>query len=179
MVLTGQIGKRRGRSTDCYTTAERSYVMSRIRSRGNRTTEIRFLRYCRRFGIRGWKRSSRLFGKPDFVFHDAKLAVFVDGDFWHGNPKNYRVPNRNRDYWKAKIESNRRRDRLVNRTLKRQGWLVFRVWKSDLSWDIEAVLAKLRLLVPNRNTAAESTTTTSPTNQLHPKSKPRHQSRKP
>ena len=147
MKLTGRIGKRLRRSTDCYTTAERSYVMSRIRSQGNRTTELRFLRLCRRYGIKGWKRGSKLFGRPDFVFLSAKLVVFVDGDFWHGNPKTHRPPKSNVEYWTKKILTNKRRDRLVNRTLKGQGWRVFRVWESDLRSDIEAVMAKLRLLI--------------------------------
>ena len=147
MKLTGRIGKRLRRSTDCYTTAERSYVMSRIRSQGNRTTELRFLRFCRRYGIKGWKRGSKLFGRPDFVSLSAKLVGFVDGDFWHGNPKTHRPPKSNVEYWTKKILTNKRRDRLVNRTLKGQGWRVFRVWESDLRSDIEAVMAKLRLLI--------------------------------
>ena len=147
MKLSGRIGKKRGQGTDCYTPAERSYVMSRIRSSGNRTTEIRFLRYCRRYGIKGWKRGSKLFGKPDFVFSERKLAVFVDGDFWHGNPKTHRTPKSNAEYWTKKIHANKRRDRLVNRTLKAQGWQTFRVWESDLRSDMEAVMARLRLLV--------------------------------
>ena len=147
MNLTGRIGKRNGRSTDCYTPAERSYVMSRIKSRGNRTTELRFMRSCRRYGIKGWKRGSKLFGRPDFVFASAKLVVFVDGNFWHGNPKTRRTPKSNVEYWAEKIDGNRRRDRVVSRTLKARGWTVFRVWESDLRTDIEAVMAKLRLLV--------------------------------
>ena len=147
MKLTGRIGKHRGGSTDCYTPAERSYVMSRIRSRGNKTTELRFIRYCRKFGVKGWKRGSKMFGRPDFVFYAAKLVVFVDGDFWHGNPKTCLTPKSNIEYWTKKIRANKRRDKLVTRTLKEQGWRVFRVWESALRNDIEAVMAKLRLLV--------------------------------
>jgi DNA mismatch endonuclease Vsr len=88
-----------------------------------------------------------MFGKPDFVFAQRKLAVFLDGDFWHGNPKTHRIPKSNVEYWTKKIRANKRRDRLVNRTLKLQGWRVFRAWESDLKNDIEAVMAKLRLIV--------------------------------
>jgi len=147
MKLTGRIGRSRIGSTDCYTAAERSYVMSCIRSRGNRTTELRFIRYCRCYRIKGWRRGSKLFGKPDFVFARRKLVVFVDGDFWHGNPKTHMTPKTNSDYWTQKVRSNKRRDRLVNRTLREQGWQVFRVWESSLRTDIEAVMAKLRRLV--------------------------------
>lgn len=105
------------------------------------------MRCCRKFGIRGWRRGSKLFGRPDFVFFQAKIAVFVDGDFWHGKPKSHRTPKSNSAYWSSKIASNRRRDRLVNRALKEQGWQVFRVWESDLRRYTEAVMAKLKLLV--------------------------------
>jgi DNA mismatch endonuclease (patch repair protein) len=147
MKLSGRIGVIRKGSTDCYSVAERSYVMSRIHSFGNRTTELRFVRLCRRHGIKGWRRGSSLFGKPDLVFARCRLAIFIDGDFWHGNPKSQRVPKSNAEYWAKKIQSNRRRDRLVNRTLKEQGWRVFRVWESQLRRDGEAIMAKLRLLV--------------------------------
>jgi DNA mismatch endonuclease (patch repair protein) len=120
--------------------------MSRIRSKGNHTTELRFVRLLRRYRIRGWRRGCNLFGKPDFVFRRAKIAVFIDGDFWHGNPKTYRVPKTNSEYWRTKITSNRRRDRLVNRHLRRSGWTVVRFWESNLR-DEQTVVAKLRLLV--------------------------------
>jgi DNA mismatch endonuclease (patch repair protein) len=121
--------------------------MSRIRSRGNKTTELRFMRCCRMLGITGWRRGSKLFGKPDFVFAQIKLAVFIDGDFWHGNPRTSRLPKSNAEYWTNKIWSNRRRDKLVTKTLTARGWRVFRVWESDLRNDLEAVMAKLRMLV--------------------------------
>ena len=82
MPIGGKTGVPNGSQTDCFTKTERSWVMSRIRSYGNRTTELRFIRFARRFGVIGWRRGSRLFGKPDFVFSRAKLVVFVDGDFW-------------------------------------------------------------------------------------------------
>lgn len=121
--------------------------MSRIRSRANRTTELRFIRFCRKFGITGWRRGSKLFGKPDFVFSRVRVVVFVDGDFWHGNPKTRRTPKTNQEYWEKKIRSNRRRDRLVTKTLKDSGWRVLRVWESELRTGTKAVMAKLRVLV--------------------------------
>lgn len=131
---------------DTFSPQVRSACMSRIRSKGNLTTELRFIRLLRRHQIRGWRRGSKLFGKPDFVFSKPKVAVFIDGDFWHGNPKKYRLPKSNCDYWQKKIEGNRARDRLVTRTLRKQGWTVVRVWESDLR-DGEAIVAKLALLV--------------------------------
>jgi DNA mismatch endonuclease, patch repair protein len=132
--------------TDCFQPDERSRIMSRIRSDGNFTTELRFIRLLREYKITGWRRRSELPGRPDFVFRKCKVAVFIDGDFWHGNPKKYRIPKSNCDYWEQKIERNRKRDREVNRMLKKQGWRVLRIWESSLK-DQEAVIARLQLLL--------------------------------
>jgi DNA mismatch endonuclease (patch repair protein) len=107
--------------------------MARIRSRGNQSTELLMVRLLRKHGVRGWRRGSTLIGKPDFVFPIEKIAVFVDGDFWHGNPRNFRLPKSNIEYWTAKIHGNRRRDRAVNRILRAKGWSVIRIWQSSLS----------------------------------------------
>jgi DNA mismatch endonuclease, patch repair protein len=85
-------------------------------------------------------------GRPDFVFNRRKVVVFVDGDFWHGNPKKFRIPKSNCEYWEKKIAGNRKRDVEVSRELKRLGWRVIRVWESSLA-DEEAVIAKLKLLL--------------------------------
>lgn len=130
--------------TDCFKPEERSRIMSRIRSSGNYTTEIRFLRLMRRHNIAGWRRRSKLPGRPDFVFPKHKVVVFIDGDFWHGNPNKSRIPKSNCDYWQQKILGNRKRDREVNKELKRLGWHVIRFWESSLG-DEEAIAAKLRL----------------------------------
>jgi DNA mismatch endonuclease Vsr len=99
----------------------------------------------RRFGIVGWRRGIKLPGKPDFVFRRARVVVFVDGDFWHGNPRCYRLPKSNVEYWKKKIEGNRARDKEITRTLKRLGWRVIRIWESALG-DEEAVAARIRAI---------------------------------
>ena len=117
---------------DVFTKAKRSQVMSRIRGRGNKETEVALMRLFRRQGITGWRRHAPIFGKPDFVFPKLKLAVFVDGCFWHRCPKHSNLPRNNRPFWKRKLESNVRRDRLVNPTLRNRGWSVLRVWQHEL-----------------------------------------------
>src|ERR1035438_1155378 len=92
---------------------ERSRIMSLVRSSGNRSTEMRLLGILKQHRITGWRRRSRLVGKPDFVFPAARVAVFVDGSFWHGHPTRCRIPKTNRDYWVPKIERNKARDRQV------------------------------------------------------------------
>lgn len=127
---------------DMFTRKKRSQIMGRIRSKGNLTTELRFVRLCRQHKICGWRRSSNLPGRPDFVFYKARVVVFIDGDFWHGNPKRYRIPKTNCNYWQQKIAGNRARDRRVTRTLKSMGWKVIRIWESDLNKE-RAIVAKL------------------------------------
>ncbi len=111
----------------------RSEVMARIRSRGNRSTELELAKLLRRERITGWRRKSALFGRPDFVFPAIKLAVFVDGEFWHGHPRRGRLPKTHRAYWRAKINRNRSRDRRVNRALRQLGWRVLRIWEHQLA----------------------------------------------
>ena len=118
---------------DVFTKAKRSEVMSRIRSRGNRDTELRLIALMRAHGITGWRRNARVFGKPDFVFRVTKLAVFVDGCFWHGCPRHATMPRNNRAFWKAKLTRNAQRDRAVSRALRAAGWCVLRVWECALS----------------------------------------------
>ncbi len=118
--------------TDTLSPEERSRNMANIRSRGNAATELRFLYILRKYKIAGWRRGIPLPGKPDFVFPFARVAVFIDGDFWHGNPKSFRLPKTNVEYWKAKIEGNRKRDRRINAILKSRGWKVLRFWQSSL-----------------------------------------------
>lgn len=109
--------------------------MSLIRGRGNRDTELRMIVLFRAHGIRGWRRNQPLFGKPDFVFRRERIALFVDGCFWHGCPKPKHAPRpKNRaEWWAAKLDRNQARDRLVTRTLRDQGWSVVRVWECDLA----------------------------------------------
>ena len=119
--------------------------MSLIRSRGNRDTELRLITIMRAHRITGWHRNWPLFGKPDFAFPKLKLAVFVDGCFWHGCPLHATQPKQNAAFWRKKISANRTRDRLVTRTLRRLGWRVLRVWEHELKRSDEHKLVR-RLL---------------------------------
>lgn len=127
---------------DVHNRAERSYNMSRIRGCGNASTEIRFIAAMRGARITGWRRKYRLFGSPDFVFPERRLAVFVDGCFWHGCPMHATFPKNNRVFWKHKLDANKRRDRMVNRVLRAKGWRVLRVWEHELSRKNKAKLLR-------------------------------------
>ncbi len=128
---------------DVFTKAKRSQVMSRIRGRGNRGTEIALMLLLREHRICGWRRHSSLFGKPDFTFRKQRLAVFVDGCFWHGCPKHSTMPANNRAFWTKKLLGNQIRDRLVTRTLRNDGWRVVRIWEHEFRKPA-GVVAKVR-----------------------------------
>jgi DNA mismatch endonuclease (patch repair protein) len=119
---------------DVFTPAKRSAVMSRIRGSGNRDTELRMVALFREYGITGWRRYARVFGKPDFVFPSDKLAVFVDGCFWHRHEdcRFAYSPKSRLDFWQRKFASNVARDKLVTRALWDSGWKVLRVWECQL-----------------------------------------------
>jgi DNA mismatch endonuclease, patch repair protein len=117
---------------DIWSKKKRSEVMSLIRSRGNKATELRLMEIFREFGITGWRRNQNLPGKPDFTFRRERVVVFVDGCFWHGCPRCYKRPNTNQEFWDRKIATNRKRDRHVSRELRHLGWHVVRVWQHQL-----------------------------------------------
>jgi DNA mismatch endonuclease, patch repair protein len=129
---------------DVFTKAERSAVMSRICGRGNKTTELALVKLFRRHSISGWRRQQPVFGKPDFIFRRERLALFVDGCFWHGCLRCYCRPKSNREFWDVKIARNRERDRKVSRELRRLGWRVIRVWEHDVAKQSESCAQKLR-----------------------------------
>lgn len=167
--------------SDIFTKAKRSEVMSRIRSRGNKDTELALAKLFRQNKITGWRRQVEVRGRavasvydrrslqtatsgahraplqkrafrvrPDFVFTAFKLAVFVDGCFWHGCPKHETKPKNNRAFWRRKFSANKKRDELVNRTLRSQGWRVIRIWEHELSQRNELrLLRRIRRVLLN------------------------------
>ena len=114
---------------DTVAPGKRSWTMAQVRSNGNKSTEGALIRMMRREGIKGWRRGYPLFGSPDFVFPRERVAVFVDGCFWHGHPVRCRIPATNTAYWEAKIGRNKARDRRVTRALRARGWQVVRIWE--------------------------------------------------
>ncbi len=128
---------------DVFTPSKRSEVMSKIKSRGNRETELLFASFLRKSGITGWRRHLAITGRPDFTFRRDRLAIFIDGCFWHCCPKCGNMPANNRKFWVEKLGGNKRRDRKVNRILSSDGWSVLRIWEHELR-NKEAVIAKVR-----------------------------------
>lgn len=130
------------RMSDVFTKTKRSEVMSRIRGRENKATELALAKLFRKHRITGWRRNQKVFGKPDFVFRQVRLALFVDGCFWHGCPKHGTQPKGKHSFWKTKFTRNIARDRLVNRTLRQAGWRVLRIWEHELARKHESRLLR-------------------------------------
>ena len=122
----------------------RSRVMARVRSNRNRSTEWRVRSGLIRAGVRGWKvNAADVLGKPDFAFPIQRIAVFVDGCFWHGCPRCKRTPSSNTEYWDAKILRNRLRDRRVSAALRKSGWCVIRLWEHEIQSSDAAIIDKI------------------------------------
>jgi DNA mismatch endonuclease, patch repair protein len=131
---------------DVFTRKKRSEVMSRIRSRNNRETELLFASILRKNRISGWRRHLSLPGRPDFAFKYARLAVFIDGCFWHCCPRCGNMPVNNAAFWRRKLGGNRRRDRKVNWLLRADGWRVLRIWEHELR-TTDPIVRKLQALL--------------------------------
>ena len=157
---------------DVFSKSKRSEVMSRIRSRGNKDTELALARLLRAHKVSGWRRQVQVRSgecgvrnsagrtraaslrvprsalrtftvRPDFVFPKSKLAVFVDGCFWHGCSRHATKPKSNRAFWKNKLTKNKIRDRRVNRALRAAGWRVLRIWECRLKKNPQSCMNRI------------------------------------
>jgi len=118
--------------TDVLTIEQRSYNMSQIKGTDTKP-EVKLRKYIYSKGIRGYRKSSDLPGKPDIIFNKYKLAIFVDGCFWHRCPKCFKEPDTNKSFWKEKISGNVNRDKKINRLLSNKGWKILRFWEHELN----------------------------------------------
>jgi len=137
-MATGQAIRYPFRVADVFTKKKRSQVMAAIRSRGNKDTELKLASILRAAGITGWRRHQPVPGHPDFIFQRERLAVFVDGCFWHGCRWHCRMPKSRTDFWNPKIAANKKRDKTVNLLLRKRGWRVLRIWEHALQDSVRA-----------------------------------------
>lgn len=115
-----------------------------MKSSRNVSTEQKLIAVFRVYDIKGWRRKYKVFGKPDFVFHHEKVAVFVDGCFWHGHDCRNTRPKQNEEFWRRKISGNMERDEAVTKHLEKLGWTVLRIWECELkNKNIETLLTRL------------------------------------
>ena len=118
--------------TDIFSKETRSSVMRGIKSKGNKSTELKLIEIFKQRGIKGWRRNYHVIGKPDFVFLNKKIAVFADGCFWHGHNCRNLTPRQNEEFWRLKVERNRQRDIKITSIFEVRGWTVFRFWECQI-----------------------------------------------
>lgn len=119
--------------------------MAAVRGHGNKTTEWAFRAGLMRAGVSGWTMHARdLPGRPDFVFRKKRLAIFIDGCFWHGCAACSLVPKKNIAYWGPKLKRNRARDRNSTASLRRRGFKVLRIWEHQIVADCPSALRLLK-----------------------------------
>lgn len=128
---------------DTFDQATRSKIMSRVKSKNTRLEE-RVANLLQTAQIKDFTRyADSILGKPDFIYPEAKITIFVDSCFWHGCPQHLRRPNSNNEYWEKKINSNVARDRKQRMTLRQEGWSVIRIWEHELKQP-EKIIRKIR-----------------------------------
>lgn len=117
------------------TKEQRSYCMSRIRNKDTKA-EIVFRKYLGSMGYRNYRIKNKIAGKPDLYFPKKRIAVFIDGCFWHKCPKCFIEPKSNKRYWKPKIKRNVERDIEINKKLRKENIKIMRFWEHELKNDI-------------------------------------------
>lgn len=124
---------------DTFTKEQRSDIMRKIKSNRNKSTELKLIQFFQTHKITGWRRTLKIFGKPDFVFPKLRIVIFVDGCFWHGHECRNVKPVNNQDYWQQKIQKNKIRDYEVTNVLTSKNWLVIRLWECELKNEAKLV----------------------------------------
>jgi len=127
---------------DVYDKEKRSAVMRNIKGKGNKSTELALVTVFRKQGINGWRRGYPVKGHPDFVFLKERIAIFVDGCFWHGHDCRNTRPKDNEDFWLKKIGGNIARDKAVTLSFENRGWTVVRIWECELKKKNQDLLFK-------------------------------------
>lgn len=125
---------------DVFSKAERSEIMQKVKSSGNKSTEIQLIRYFHANDITGWRRHYDVKGHPDFVFPSKRIAIFVDGCFWHGHDCRNTRPADNKEYWEKKRQKNINHDKEITERFKSRGWTVIRIWECELRKKNRALL---------------------------------------
>lgn len=118
---------------DVFSPEKRSEVMKKVRSKKNKSTELRLIEIFKQYGVTGWRRNYPVKGHPDFVFLDKRIAIFVDGCFWHGHDCRNTKPENNKEYWNKKRIQNARHDSMITACFEQRKWKVIRIWECELN----------------------------------------------
>lgn len=117
---------------DIFDKEKRSEIMKKVRSKNNKSTELKLIQIFKENDIHGWRRNYKVKGRPDFVFLDKKIAIFVDGCFWHGHDCRNTKPKDNQEYGDKKRERNMKHDKEITEYFEGRGWTVIRIWECEL-----------------------------------------------
>lgn len=117
---------------DIFDNKKRSDIMSKVRSKNNKSTELKLIQIFEENNIKKWRRNYPVKGHPDFVFLEKKIAIFVDGCFWHGHDCRNTCPSNNAEYWIKKRERNMKHDKEITTLFEQRGWTVIRIWECEL-----------------------------------------------
>lgn len=135
--------------TDTRTQDQRRRIMAAVKSK-NTSPELGLRSALHAAGIRGWRiHYRRAPGTPDLAWPSLRVALFVDGAFWHGHPSRHR-PGRSGEYWDNKIARNVERDRAVDKSLEGSGWKVIRVWDFEIHRELPKVVEQTRSILLSR-----------------------------
>ena len=118
--------------SDVFDKGTRSEVMRAVKSKNPKSTELALIKLFKENHITGWRHSYNVKGHPDFVFLDKRIAIFVDGCFWHGHDCRNTRPADNAEYWTIKREKNIQHDTQITAMFEARGWTVIRIWECEL-----------------------------------------------
>lgn len=118
--------------SDVFDKKARSEIMRAVKSKNPKSTELTLIKLFKENHIIGWRHSYNVKGHPDFVFLKERLAIFVDGCFWHGHDCRNTRPADNAEYWAKKRARNMQHDKEVTELFERRGWTVIRIWECEL-----------------------------------------------
>lgn len=107
--------------------------MKKVHSKNNLSTELRLIEIFQNNNIKGWRRHYPVKGHPDFVFLEKRIAIFVDGCFWHGHDCRNTRPKENEKFWRDKQERNAIHDKEITSIFQNRKWRVLRIWECELS----------------------------------------------
>lgn len=118
--------------SDIFGKEARSEIMRAVKSKNTKSTELALIALFKEYNIVGWRHSYNVKGHPDFVFLEKRIAIFVDGCFWHGHDCRNTRPEANAEYWSKKRERNIQRDKETTARFEKRGWTVVRIWECEL-----------------------------------------------
>ena len=118
--------------------------MRKVSSSGNKSTELRFRGKLAQSKIKGWEIRPKMKYSPDFIFRAKRIAIFIDGCFWHACPICKKIPSSNSEYWEKKFKRNMERDQKAKKELENDGWIVLRFWEHEISDNLDHCIETLK-----------------------------------